>query len=116
MMLRSSSFFLLLFVMFAGGQFVDCQSTANELTIVVTDENGVAVPGARVELQGPGRPVRCETDLAGRCRFTRLTGAPWQLRVEKEGFYLFALPAVQTSGTLEVTITHQQEIRETVNV
>src|SRR5579864_3690222 len=104
MMLRSSPFFALLFLMFAGGQFVNCQRTANELTVVVTDENGVAVPGARVELQGPGPPMRCETDLAGRCRFARLTGAPWQLRVEKEGFYLFALPAVQISGTLEVTL------------
>src|SRR5579864_2540937 len=116
-MLRSNPFLLLFFVIiFAGAQTVNSQSAANELTIVVTDENGVVVPGARVGLQGPERPIQCETDLAGRCRFTRLTGAPWQLRVEKEGFYLFALPAVQISGTLEVTLTHQQEIRETVNV
>jgi hypothetical protein len=116
MTLRSSPFFLLLVVIFSGGQFVNCQSTANELTVVVNDENGVAVPAARVELQGPGQPMRCETDLAGRCRFARLTGAPWQMRIEKENFYLFSLRAIQLSGTLEVTLTHQQEIRETVNV
>jgi hypothetical protein len=115
-MLRSSPYLLLFFVIPACAQTVYSQSAANELTIVVTDENGVAVPGARVELQGSGGQIRCGSDLAGRCRFARLTGAPWQLRVEKEGFYLFALSAVQISGTLEVTLTHQQEIRETVDV
>ena len=113
---RLGLFLSVVLVIVAGVQTTNSQIAASELTIVVADENGVAVPGARVELQGPARPVRCETDLAGRCRFIRLTGAPWQLRVEKEDFYLFALPAVQTSGTLEVTLAHQQEIRETVNV
>jgi len=89
---------------------------AHSLIITVVDENGVAVPAARVLLQGPGKALRCETDLVGKCQFAALPVGNWQLRAEKEGFYIFALPTVQTSGMLEVSLTHQQEVRETVNV
>src|SRR5215467_4518748 len=110
------SWLLWLAVSGTSAQVGKSHSDSNELTIVVTDENGVAVPDARVELQGPTGPIRCHTDRAGRCGFARLTGTPWQLRVEKESFYVFALPTIQTSGTLEVTLAHQQEVHETVNV
>jgi hypothetical protein len=46
--------------------------------------------------------------------FTCLIATPQ--RIEKQDFYVFTLPAIQTSGTLEVTLTHEQEVRETVNV
>src|SRR5438445_1376525 len=90
-------------------------STAPTLTILVVDENGVVVPAARVMLQNSASSVRCETNLAGRCQLASLLGE-WQLRVEKEGFYVFTLPTVQASGTLEVALAHQQEVRETVSV
>jgi hypothetical protein len=67
-------------------------------------------------MQGPAGTVRCETDLGGKCNFANLSAGPRQLRVEKEGFYVFSLPTVQTSGSLEVVLTHQQEVRETVSV
>ena len=87
-----------------------------QLIIIVTDENGVAVPGARVTLQGATNSLHGETDLAGRCTFAHVEEGSWQLRVERETYYVFTLPAVQTTGTLEVALTHQQELRETVNV
>lgn len=90
--------------------------SASELAILVTDENGVPVANARVTLQGPSSLMHCETDLAGHCSFSRLEGQPWQLRIEKETFYVFTSPAVQPYGTLEVALSHQQEVRETVNV
>ena len=37
-------------------------------------------------------------------------------RVEKEGFYAANLDSVQTAGTLEVDLHHQEEVRENVNV
>lgn len=86
------------------------------LAITVIDENGVAVPAARVLLQGPGGLLRCETDVVGKCKFPNLSEGPWQLRAEKEGFYVLSLSAVQNSGTLEIALTHLQEIRETVDV
>jgi len=88
-------------------------------TIVVTDENGVAVSSARVLLQSSRIPaVRCETDLTGRCQFPLLPAGQYQLRVEKEGFYLLTEPNVQITptSTVEVAISHEQEVREVVDV
>jgi len=88
----------------------------HSLTITVIDENGVFVPGARVVLGNGDAAQHCETDLAGRCRLVNLSANPLQLRVEKEGFYVFTQPDIQNSGTLDVSLTHQQEVRETVSV
>jgi hypothetical protein len=89
---------------------------AHSLTVAVLDENGVAVPSAEVQLQSPNEARRCVTDPAGRCGFANVNAGPWGLRIEKEGFYLLTIPNIQTSGTLEVRIAHQQEVKETVNV
>ena len=85
----------------------------------VTDENAVAVSGARVSLQAPSGPaVRCETDFSGRCPFVGLPAAIYQLHVEKEGFYAVTRSSVQVkeAATLDVVLSHQQELREVVNV
>ncbi len=88
-------------------------------TIAVVDENGVAVSSARVTLQSPQVPVvHCQTDFTGRCAFPALPPGQYQLHVEKEGFYAVDEPIVQITQTsiIEVAISHQQEIRETVDV
>jgi len=88
-------------------------------TIVVTDENGVAVSSARAFLEAVPQPAtRCQTDLTGRCQFPQLPAGVYQLRVEKEGFYALAEPSVQITptSTIEVAISHEQEVREVVNV
>ena len=90
--------------------------STSQLIILVTDENSVAVPGARVSLRGPTGAMSSESDRAGRCEFSNLAGSPWQLHVEKEDFYVLDLKQIETSGTLEVVLSHQQEVRETVNV
>jgi hypothetical protein len=93
--------------------------TGSAPSLVVTDENGVAVVAARVQLESPPLPaVRCQTDFSGRCQFPSLPAGPYQLRVEKEGFYATVQADVQIapSSTIEVTILHQQEVREVVNV
>lgn len=89
---------------------------ADELLIVVVDENGVAIPNALITLQSGQGAVRCETDPAGHCTFAHLPAGPWQLRAEKETYYAFDVSDTKTSGTMEVTLNHQQEVRETVNV
>ena len=99
-----------------------CTAAAQSIpapTIAVTDENGVAVPAARVFLQLPSLPsVRCETNFDGRCSFPGLTPGQYQLRVEKEGFYATVQPVVQIApnSTIEVAMSHQQEVREVVDV
>jgi hypothetical protein len=87
-------------------------------TITVLDENGVAVPSARITLQAPPQAVwHCQTDYAGRCHFPGLAAGQYELRVEKEGFYALRQQAVQvTTASIDVTISHQQEVREIVNV
>jgi hypothetical protein len=102
------------------GQTISKTASPQRIVVTVTDENGVAVPSARVFLQASpqGPALRCETDFAGRCQFTSLTAGSYQVRVQKEGFYALALPAVQVGATanLDVTLSHQQEVREVVNV
>jgi hypothetical protein len=87
-------------------------------TVAVTDENGVAVSSARVVLQLPPLPViRCQTDFSGRCQFPSLPVGQYLLRVEKEGFYALFEPIKITPGSaIEVAISHQQEVREIVDV
>lgn len=91
-----------------------------KLAVTVTDENGVAIGSARVQLQSPppAVPLRCGTDFAGRCEFTNLASGTYELRVEKNGYYVLVQPNVQVPVTanLDVTLTHQQEAREVVNV
>ena len=100
---------------------VVCAAAAQSIpapTIVVVDENGVAVPSARVTLHSPQPAVHCETTFTGRCQFPALPAAQYELRIEKEGFYALIEPAVQITpgSTIEVTLSHQQEVREVVDV
>ena len=94
--------------------------TNARLAVTVTDENGVAVASVHVLLQTslPATPQRCQTDFAGRCQFAGLFPGTYQVRLEKEGFYALVLPAVEVgaNANLEVSLTHQQEVREVVNV
>ncbi|HWW14231.1 MAG TPA: carboxypeptidase regulatory-like domain-containing protein [Candidatus Dormibacteraeota bacterium] len=98
----------------------DHTAAAQKLTITVTDENLVAVGSARVQLQPPppALALRCGTDFAGHCEFTNLPSGTYELRVEKPGFYAAVQAGVQVGITanVDVTLTHQQEAREVVDV
>lgn len=90
-----------------------------KLEIIVTDENGVAVPSAVVQLKSPqqANPLRLQTDFAGRCVFASLSSQNYQLRIEKSGFYAAVADVQpQTAPSIDVTLSHQQEVREVVNV
>jgi hypothetical protein len=91
-----------------------------KLVVTVTDENGVAVMSARVQLQAPPptMPLRSETDFAGHCEFTGLSAGSYELRVEKTGFYALVEADVQVGITANVdaTLSHQQEVRQVVDV
>lgn len=107
----------------ANGQPQSKSEQTAELLVVVVDENGVAVPSARLTLQPVGQPAesaprRGETDDSGRYKFTNLGAGPQHLRVEKEGFYAVTEEQVRVGETesVEVTLNHQQEYVERVNV
>ena len=89
------------------------------LLLKVVDETGVAAADARILLvqSATQTTVRGETDAAGRHEFNLINLGSYQLKIEKEGFYASATDVRITATTsLEVTIYHQQEIAETVNV
>ena len=90
------------------------------LTVTVKDETGLAVSSARVKLSPPGSQaaLRVSTDFAGRAEFTGLAAGAYTVSVEKEGFYAqlnTAVPVGQTES-VDITLPHQQEYKETVNV
>lgn len=95
-------------------------AAGEKLVVTVTDENGVDVGSARVQLQGPspGVLLRCETDFAGHCGFSNLSSGAYELRVEKNGFYALIHPDVHVPSTtnVDVTLSRLQEAREVVNV
>jgi len=90
------------------------------LTVTVTDETGVVVSSARVTLTPPGGKsvLQISTDAAGRVEFTGLPPGSYSLTIEKVGFYAQSVSSIQVAQTdsLEVTLPHQQEYRETVQV
>ena len=93
--------------------------TPSRLLVIVLDENGIAVPSARVTLQppSPALALRCETGISGFCEFLRVPQESVQLRVEKEGYYSTASSIDSAvSSEVEVTLHHLKEIKETVDV
>ena len=90
------------------------------LTLAVKDETGLAVSSARVTLTPPGSqtPLQASTDFAGRAEFTGLAAGAYLISVEKEGFYaqLNAVVQVGQTESVDVTLSHQQEYKETVQV
>jgi Carboxypeptidase regulatory-like domain len=91
-----------------------------KLFVTVTDENGLPVSSARITLTRTGTKeiVRCDSDYSGRCELTSLYPGNYQLLVEKTGFYAVTSKEIQVgeTPTLAVTLNHEQEIRETIDV
>src|SRR5437870_12424892 len=78
-------------------------SAQPRLFVTVVDENGVAIPSARVSLQASPAPKALirETDFAGRCHFHNPRSG-YHFRVEKPGYYAspFVVPAAPSSPTI----------------
>ena len=90
-----------------------------ELHVAVVDENGTAVPSARITLTPKqGTPARGETDYAGRKAFSDLLPGIYSLHVEKEGFFAVTQPEISVGevASAEVTLNHIREFSEQVNV
>ena len=90
-----------------------------ELHVVVVDENGTAVPSARITLSPKlGAPIQGETDYAGHKDFPLLQPGDYSLHVEKEGFFAITQPAIPVGevASAEVTLNHIREFSEQVDV
>ena len=88
------------------------------VTVTVVDENGVAVEGTQVTVTEPGlEPLHLRTDFAGNCSYTHRQESPYQLHVEKPGFYATDASGIEAGQTrIKVVLTHEQMVREEVNV
>lgn len=97
-----------------GDEAVAAQSVA----LTVVDENGLAVAGAQVEIQEPGRPpVRRATDYLGRCAWVPRQTSPYTVRVEKPGFYRNEARGIDVQvQSLRLVLAHEQVVRAEVSV
>jgi hypothetical protein len=87
----------------------------------VTDETGVVVPNASVHLTPPAAhfEIYGQTDIVGRVEFSTYVPGPYTLYVEKVGFFAQAVGVeigADQPDSIELTLPHQQEYRETVQV
>lgn len=94
---------------------------AQELSGKVIDENGVIVAGVKVSLSGSPLtvPLAVVTDEAGRFRFPSVPAATYELRAEKPGYYATVARAFvikEHAAPLEITLNHEQEYEEKVDV
>lgn len=90
------------------------------LLVIVTNQNGLAIPFARITLSQPPRQfvVTGETNYAGRHVFRGLSRGSYQILVEKEGFYAVRSANIEV-GTVprtEVTLDRIREVYQKVNV
>jgi Carboxypeptidase regulatory-like domain len=108
-------FVLLCSAVLAGGQ-VPAPRPSTTLTVV--DEDGLPVPGAQITVSEPGRAaVRLQTDYAGRCAFTLKSDSTYQLQIQKPGFYQASEGNADAHRqTIEVSLAHEQVVRQEVNV
>ncbi|MGC2403700.1 MAG: carboxypeptidase regulatory-like domain-containing protein [Acidobacteriaceae bacterium] len=91
---------------------------APAVTLTVIDEDGLPVSGAQITLSQPGRAsIELQTDFAGRCVYSLKEGAPYRLQVQKPGFYQASADQTDVSRlAIEVKLTHEQVVRQEVNV
>lgn len=96
------------------------QNQITTLLVVVTNENGLAIPFARITLSDPSRGFseKAETNYAGRYVFRGLSPGLYQLLVEKEGFYAVRSNNIQVGilRSTEVTLNRVREVYQRVNV
>lgn len=90
------------------------------LAVTVLDETKVAVQSAHAAVSGPAGNGSCETDYAGRCQIAGLAPGVYELRVGKENYFAALEKNVEMrageGAAADVTLTHQRELVEHVNV
>jgi hypothetical protein len=86
--------------------------------VTVLDEDGVVVPDARVTISQSGQPLlELLTDHAGRTEFSLSAPTPYQLQVDKQGFYQTLQRDVAPQlHNIALTLAHEQIVHQEVNV
>ena len=90
-----------------------------DLHVAIVDENGAAVPSARITLTpAQGKPVLGETDYAGRKIFLNIGEGEYTLHVEKEAYFALNQTGIiaRDGLSVDVTLHHIREFPEQVDV
>ncbi|MGP8245227.1 MAG: carboxypeptidase regulatory-like domain-containing protein [Bryobacteraceae bacterium] len=85
----------------------------------VVDETGAGVAGAGVEFRGASSSVSASTDSAGNFRVTLPAAGEYEIRAERQGFYVFHEAGRMLDADTEhitITLNHQREFSERVDV
>jgi hypothetical protein len=109
-----------LLILYFGAALAIGQPPSSRATVLlkVVDENGRTVQDAQVTVTEPGlEPVHRWTDYAGTCTYQLRQQMPYQIHVAKPGFYRADESAVSANlADVRVVLTHEQIVREQVNV
>ena len=93
-------------------------SNSHSIAITVVDETGAVVPDAQITIQEPNRTVaHIASDYAGHAIFTLQTDQPYDLRIEKPGFYQTVTTNTDpTLREIHVVLHHEQMLVQQVSV
>jgi hypothetical protein len=109
---------LILLIVLSAAHAVPQPSPQHRITLTVLDENSLPVPDASVTISSTGRAaLQAQTDYAGRCMFNLSSGTPYQIRVDKPGFYQsLNLSPDPHADSIEITVAHQQIVQQQITV
>src|SRR5580693_4581097 len=84
------------------------------IVLTVFDENGLPIPSAQVTLTELGfAPRLLPTDYLGRCAYSLRGSAPYEIDIDKPGFYRTVVEQVEPeSRSLSLVLAHQQIVRQ----
>ena len=86
----------------------------------VVDETGAPVSGTRVEMRtGNGAAAVASSDLAGNFTLNPGAAGEYEVRAERQGFYLYqgkAQPFAEGQNQLTIALNHVQEFSERIDV
>src|SRR5947199_9883813 len=71
---------------------------------VVTDPSGALVPGALVQLRGPGGEQRAKTDMSGQYAFPSLRPGKYLVRVIVKGFSVSQKTDFEIAGSTSLNV------------
>ncbi len=105
---------LTLCLLWFGGPLPAQKPPGASLQGVVTDPSGAVVPGALVQLRGPGTEQRATTDVSGHYNFAALRPGKYVVRVIAKGFSVAQMQDVDLSSpqtlNFQLTIATETQI------
>jgi len=110
---------LVLGLAIASPETLDTADGTGSLRGQVLDPSGAAVPGARVEADGPGAPRATKTDAQGAWTLRGLAPGAYLVTVTRQGFSPFAKTDVRVAAGAETTVDASlalAPVEEKVNV